>query len=384
MPRCCRSASFLTMFLFAASAAAQDFTQDLFNGRDLSGWHVTNCEVAVENGVLVLQGGNGLVRSDHRYANFTLELDWRARKDKEYDSGIYFRADLPMGARPWPTRYQVNLLQGQEGNVTTIPDAKSTGLIKAGQWNHFKLAVVGSQAAMEINGQHAWQVNNIEPASGYIGFQAEVAKGGQFEVRNIRITEHGYRSLFNGQDFAQWEGATANAAACWKVEEGLLLCTGQKGPWLRSNEQVEDFNLRLEYKLKAGGNSGVYVRIPKDGAHRGSDNKGTTVPSGVEVQILDDADERYKTLQAYQYSGSVYAIAPAKERVSKPAGAWNTLEINCAGPSYRITHNGVVVVDATSEQFPDLAARLKKGYLGLQNHSEEVWFRNIRVGPAMK
>jgi hypothetical protein len=362
---------------------AEGFTRQLFNGRDLEGWHISNCEAGVENGHLVLKSGNGFVRSDHRYGDFTLELQWRARQEKDYDSGIYFRAELPMGPRPWPTRYQINLLQGQEGNVTTVPAAKSTGLIKAGEWNQFKLTVIGSQASLEINGTPAWQVDNIEAASGYIGFQAEVPKGGQFEFRDIRLTEHGYRSLFNGQDLTHWEGATTDASACWKVEEGLLMCTGQKGPWLRSKEEFGDFNLRLEYKLKPGGNSGVYVRVPKNGAHRGSQVDGGAV-SGVEVQILDDEAERYKSLQAYQYSGSVYAIAAAQPRVSKPAGAWNTLEINCQGANYRITHNGEVVVDATAEQFPELARRQAKGFLGLQNHSEEVWFRNLRIGPAMK
>jgi hypothetical protein len=49
-----------------------------------------------------------------------------------------------------------------------------------------------------------------------------------------------------------------------------------------------------------------------------------------------------------------------------------------------VTHNGVVVLDATEKAFPELARRELRGYLGLQNHSAEVWFRDIRVGPAMK
>lgn len=190
-------------------------------------------------------------------------------------------------------------------------------------------------------------------------------------------------SLFNGKDLTGWEGAGSDASACWMVEDGLLVCTGQKGPWLRSKEQYGDFNLRLEYKLKPGGNSGVYVRVPKDGDHRGRDLNGGK-PSGVEIQILDDADPRYAKLKDYQYSGSVYAIAPAKQRVSLPAGSWNTLEINCLDSRYKITHNGTVIIDADEAEFPELKNRESKGYLGLQNHSEHVWFRNVRIGPAVK
>jgi hypothetical protein len=355
----------------------------LFNGQNLDGWTVTNCEARVENGSLVLKSGNGLVRAHHQYGDFTLELEWKARKAQMYDSGIYFRAELPSGPRPWPTRYQANLLEGLEGNVNNLKGAASTGLIKPGEWNHFKLTVVGSKAALAINGKPAWEADGIEPARGYIGLQAEVDKGGEFEFRNIRIVEHGYRSLFDGKDFSRdWEGADADASVCWKVEEGLLVCTGQKGPWLRSREQVGDFNLRLEYKLKPGGNSGVFVRVPKGGAHQGREKGGG--PSGTEIQILDDASERYKDIKPYQFSGSVYAIAPAREHVSLPAGHWNTLEINCVGTSYRITHNGVVIVDAAESEFPELKNREVRGYLGLQNHSEEVWFRNLRIGPPVR
>jgi hypothetical protein len=186
--------------------------------------------------------------------------------------------------------------------------------------------------------------------------------------------EPGYRPLFDGQSLAGWEGAGQPAEKCWKVEEGLLVCTGEKGPWLRSLEEFDDFNLRLEYRLKAGGNSGVYIRVPESGNHHGDG-------AGIEVQILDDAAERYRTLKAYQYTGSLYAIAPAKSHVARPVGEWNTLEINCRGLKYHVIHNGVEIIAADETTFPELAGRRTKGHLGLQNHSEEVWFRNVRIGP---
>src|SRR5687767_10903647 len=85
----------------ARPCVAEGVTRLLFNGRNLEGWHVSNCEAVVESECLVLKSGNGLVRTDHRYGDFTLELQWRARQEKDYDSGIYFRAELPMGPRPW-------------------------------------------------------------------------------------------------------------------------------------------------------------------------------------------------------------------------------------------------------------------------------------------
>jgi hypothetical protein len=350
----------------------------LFNGQNLDGWHVTGCEADVENGSLVLKSGNGLVRTDHRYGDFVLELDWKAQKPEKWDSGIYFRCELPPEGKPWPSRYQANLQQGREGNVGGLDGATSMGLVKPDDWNHFKLTLIGKTASLEINGKPAWKVDGVEATTGYIGLQSEVPGGGVFEFRNIRVTELGYKSLFNGHDLTRWEGGGDDAAKCWKVEDGMLVCTGEKGPWLRSKDQFDDFNLRLDYKLKPGGNSGVYCRVPLDGAH----NARKDGPAGTEIQILDDADKRYADIKPYQFCGSVYAIAPARQQVGRAAGTWNTLEINCRGMSYRITHNGIVVVDATEDEFTELKTRQVRGFLGVQNHNEHVWFRNVRVGPA--
>lgn len=188
--------------------------------------------------------------------------------------------------------------------------------------------------------------------------------------------EPNFRALFDGQTMTGWEGAAQPADTCWKVADGTLLCTGKKGTWLRSTEQFDDFNLRLEYKLKAGGNSGVFIRVPDKGTHRGDG-------AGIEVQILDDKAGRYRDIKPYQFTGSLYLIAPANQHVGKEVGEWNSLEINCRGTKYHVIHNGVQIVAADETTFPELKRRLTKGYLGLQNHNEEVWFRNLRIGPAL-
>lgn len=376
-----RCAGLWFLFTFLASLLDAGERHDgvrsrLLNGENLDGWQVTGCDVAVENGCLVLRGGDGFVRTDHPYRNFVLELEWRPSKSEKWDSGIYIRCQPPAEGQKWPDRYQINLLEGHEGNGIGLAGAESQGLIKKGEWNHFQLTVIGNVASLEINGQPAWTTSAIDNPIGHIGLQCEVPGGGQFEFREIYVTELGYESLFNGADLAGWEGGGAEAAACWSVEDGKLVCTGQPGPWLRCVRQYADFNLRLEYKLRAGGNSGVYVRVPEDGNHHGQG-------AGVEVQILDDADHRYAALEPWQYGASVYKIAAVRERVGRPPGSWNTLEINCRGSQYQVLHNGRTVVEADVREFPELAERQLRGYLGLQNHSEQVWFRNLRVGPAL-
>jgi hypothetical protein len=369
----------IAVVLVAAAGKAQEpkgAGLSLFDGQTLRGWHVTGCEAAVEEGALLLKEGDGFVRSDYRYRDFVLDLEWKAMKDEAWDSGIYFHAELPAEGRPWPARHQINLKQGQEGDLLGVKDAKGGGRAKPGEWNHFRLTVHSGTAALEINGEEAWRTDQLQTTEGYLGFQSEVPLGGQFLFRNIRVTELDMKPLFNGRDLAGWEGAGGKAESCWAVVDGAIACTGERGPWLRSAEQFGDFCLRLEYRLEPGGNSGVYVRVPEDGNHHGKD-------AGVEIQVLDDNHPKYADLKPYQYTGSVYAVVPAEPRVGLPAGQWNRLEINTAGDAYRITHNGVAVVDADAQSHPELAERLKQGFLGLQNHSTKAAFRNLRLGPPL-
>ncbi len=350
------------------------YATSLFDGKTLAGWQVTGCQIGVKDGAIAIEEGNGLLRTDSRYADFVLECDWKTSTPDRCDAGVYFRCELPPPGCPWPNRYRVHLRKGLEGNVAGLKGTVSQGLCKPGEWNRFKLTVIGTTAALKINGQPAWKADGLETPCGYICLQADVPGGGRFLFRNVRITELGYKSLFDGKTLAGWEEA-GGAGGCWKVEDGRLKCTGRRGSWLRGTGQHGDFNLRLEYRIKPGGNSGVYVRVPKDGDHHGPD-------SGVEIQILDDTHPRYAKLKPYQFTGSLYAIAAANPRVDLPPSQWHRLEINCRGLNYRVTHNGIVVVNAKPADFPELTRRRKSGYLGFQNHSEEVGYRNIRIGPA--
>jgi hypothetical protein len=162
----------------------------LFDGKTLAGWTVLTCEATVDNGDIFIKAGNGLVQTERKYGDFIFEFEWKALKPQEWDSGIYFRYDAVPKGSPWPPRYQANLRQNDEGNVGGLKGAKSTGLIKPGEWNQFKLTVRGTHAEMEINGKPAWQADGLQgPKESYIALQAEVPGGGQHRFRNIYITE---------------------------------------------------------------------------------------------------------------------------------------------------------------------------------------------------
>jgi len=322
-------------------------------------WQVVKGEPKVVDGVIAFPKGNAEIRGEHLQREFVLSFEWRGAVPGELS--VFFGAARKEG-NSWG--YAVNHDRSKDADRP----------IKPGEWNSVEIEVQGRTFRSKINGRESKSPRKKEPENGAITLYARVRDGSTLELRNLSIVEKGYRPLFNGKDLEGWTGG-GNAEDCWKVDAGLLQCTGAKGPWLRSNEEFGDFNLRLEYRLPPAGNSGVYVRVPPDGKHHGPG-------SGVEIQVLDDAHKSYAKLQKYQYTGSVYAVAPATQRVARPAGEWNSLEINCKGQTYRVVHNGETIVDVDEAKFPALKERRLQGFFGLQNHSSVVSFRNIRLGPA--
>lgn len=176
--------------LFAAAFAAEPARVPLFDGKTLDGWSAISCEAVVAQGEILIRDGNGLVQSQKKYADFIVEFEWKALKAEKWDSGLYFRYDTVPAGKPWPARYQANLRQGLEGNVDGLPGAKSTGLVRPGEWNRFKLTVRGTAASLEINGRPAWSGEGLQgPREGFLALQAEVPGGGQFRFRNLFVTE---------------------------------------------------------------------------------------------------------------------------------------------------------------------------------------------------
>jgi hypothetical protein len=375
----------LAFFGFVTTTLADEpagFHHVLFDGKTLNGWTIENeCEVDVVDGCIRLKSGHGWLRHDSRLRDFDLHVEWKTLKPAGYDAGIYIRASGD--GKPFPkTGYQINLLDGKEGNIPNLPGAESRGLVKpAGEWNTFDFHAVGETASLKINGQPAWTASGLKHADGWFGFQVEVPNGGQFLLKNIEVVELGYTSLFSGHDLTGWIGMGGAVEDCWFATDGILSCTGKKGPWLRSAIEYDDFNLRLDYLASKSCNSGVYIRVPEDGNHH-RDND-TLPPAGIEIQVLDDTAPEHVELKDFQYSASIYDFAGAKPHVCRPLGEWNSLEINCKGHQISTWHNGHFVANISAEENPLLALRQTKGFLGLQNHGTAVQFRNIRIGPAI-
>ncbi len=184
------------------------------------------------------------------------------------------------------------------------------------------------------------------------------------------------RALFNGKDLTGWQGMQG-APDNWGVKDGLLTCTGGKGAqWLATSEEFSDFDLNLEFNLPLNGNSGVFIRAPREGA---------PWVQGMEIQLLDDYGEKWKDLKPDQFTGAIYAAVAPSRRVTKKAGEWQTLRILCVGRSCSVWVNGEQVIEADLEKMAAKYGRkvpgLKRnsGLIGVQNHGDPVSFRKIVI-----
>lgn len=185
----------------------------------------------------------------------------------------------------------------------------------------------------------------------------------------------GFVPIFDGETLNGW----TNAVDGYDVEDGAISCIAERGGNLFTAKEYSDLVLRFEFRLPAGGNNGIGLRVP-EGGHPSQD--------GMEIQVLDNTAQRYAHLHPYQYHGSVYGIIPAKRGYLKPVGAWNEEEIRLVGRHVTVVLNGEVIVDgdldeATAngpmdgKEHPGLGR--KTGYIVLCGHGSKVQFRSMRV-----
>jgi hypothetical protein len=171
-----------------AVAAEEAKWENLFNGKDLSGWvRVNDVEFVVTNGNLRLVKGMGWLRTEKQYQDFVLEAEWRALVP-QYDSGFFIRAGS--AGKPWPDGvWQVNLLGAALGGLvkgtrTVVP--AETPPAPVNKWVKFRIEARGKKLTLDVDGERAWEFADFDAERGYIGIQVEEKS---FDFRNIRIQE---------------------------------------------------------------------------------------------------------------------------------------------------------------------------------------------------
>ena len=183
-------------------------------------------------------------------------------------------------------------------------------------------------------------------------------------------------NLFNGKNLDGWQRV---GDGVWMVlRDGTLLgqCDPQKPcqhqAWLYTEREFGEFDLRLDYWTRLGGNSGVSIRDSSRARWAvGAEWDRNRTPSHIGYEIQIGATQG----KTYEVSGSVYLFAPAKSGLQRPSD-WNTLEIESRNSGIRVRLNGVPV-----SEFPGVPDRPKTGPIGLQLHDRNsvIMFRNIRL-----
>lgn len=196
---------------------------------------------------------------------------------------------------------------------------------------------------------------------------------GEDSDESEKDTEPVYGSLFNGENLEGWQ--IIGTPDTWGVEDGILYTDGDGSGWLSTENRYDNFVIELEYRVPEGGNSGLFLRSPRE---------GNPAYEGLEIQILDDYADQYADLKPWQYTGSIYFEEAASKRVTKPAGEWQSLKVRAEGPEIQVTLNGELIVNTTLINYmnnvPSHPGLLKRsGFIGLQNHGDRVDFRNIKI-----
>jgi hypothetical protein len=162
-------------------------------------------------------------------------------------------------------------------------------------------------------------------------------------------------------------------AGSWGVRDGVLSTTGEGGGWLSTDREYDNFELDLDFRVQESGNSGVFLRAPRE---------GDPAYTGMEIQVLDDYSEEYASLRPWQYCGSLYGVVPAARGASRKANEWQHCRIVACGPRVTVSLNGLPVVDADLVAHMDQESshpglKRRSGYIGLQCHGGRIEYRNI-------
>lgn len=197
----------------------------------------------------------------------------------------------------------------------------------------------------------------------------------------------GWKLLFDGQTTNGWKMYQGKENDSWEVVDGTLHCkpfeTSTRRADIMTVEQYENFELIFDWKISFQGNSGVMFRVTEDFVE--------PYLTGPEYQVIDD--EGYPgDLKDTQLTGSTYDMYAASNQKINPIGEWNTSKLIANGNHIEHWLNGskVLEYEINSADWKKRKAGSKwneaasygiipKGYIDLQDHKNEVWFRNILI-----
>jgi Domain of Unknown Function (DUF1080) len=230
-----------------------------------------------------------------------------------------------------------------------------------------------------------------------LGAQAPKKEDAKKTEATMKADSTGWTQLFDGKTLNGWHGYNAPDAktkksdtsdTLWKVENGLLTVPPSHEGDTKGRRDIittgtyQEFDLRWEWKIAEGGNSGVKYFVLEDQPDA----------RGHEYQMIDDERHPDAKIGPHRQTAALYDVFPAHDRPMKPAGEWNSSEVIVKGN--HVTHilNGKTVLEydlgspelkaaIAKSKFKDLArfGTPLSGHILVQDHGDQVWFRKIEI-----
>ncbi len=421
---------------------------NLFDGKTLNGWTQKGgkANYKVANGTIigstVHNTPNSFLTTDKMYGDFILELDYKV--DPSMNSGIQIRSNsLPYYRNGRVHGYQVEIDPSERAWSAGIYDEARRGWLntlennkdaqkafKQNEWNHYRIEAIGDTLKTWINGVPAAYLIDDKTASGFIGLQVhgiskDHKEGTEIIWKNVKIItdnvskyskksdlspiytknelfgdeqKNGWKLLWDGKTTNGWRGARLDKfpEKGWVIKDGELTVLAAGGEESRAGGDIVtteifgDFELKLDFKITKGANSGIKYYVDTE------TNKGPGSSIGLEYQILDD--QEHPDAQKGNHEGSrtissLYDLIKADpKKPVNPIGEWNSAHIISKNNHVEHWLNGMKVLEykRKSKDFRKLVSESKyvkwpnfgeadKGLILLQDHGDLVSFRNIKI-----
>ncbi len=203
------------------------------------------------------------------------------------------------------------------------------------------------------------------------------------ELIDAPETEGEWTDLTSLDEWRNFKADTIGSA--WVLNGGVLTLTGKGGGDLITREEYDDFAFEMEWKISEGGNSGLMFHVAE------ADTLGATYHTGPEYQLLDNERHADAKIEKHR-AGDNYDLQKSTVETVKPAGEWNTtrLVVNDGQVEHYLNGEKVVEYELWTPEWEEMVANskfakfpayglAKTGHIALQDHGDEVSFRNIRV-----
>ena len=385
--------------------------QLLFDGKTLDGWRDYNGKELtgpweVVKGMIQADGqgddAHGYIVTDKEYENFDLQWDWKISKGG--NSGmLYHVVEQPYYKVPYVTGPEYQLIDDENWEAVNgsaleewqrcavdyamyVPDFAKRKLRPAGKWNTSRIVFDNGHVTYYLNGEKtvefdAWTQDWFKRKNS--GKWENAPEYGLAKKGHICLQDHGYpawfrnikikelprktveKDLLNGKDTQGW---VVYGTDPWYMENGELIC--ESGPdntygYFGTEEYYDDFDLTLEFKQEANGNSGVFIRSTVDGVK----------VRGWQVEVAPPGNDTGGVYESYG-RGWLFQIPEEKENILK-YGDWNKMRIRLEGNHLQSWLNGEPMTDITDEKIGQ-----GKGRICLQIHSGggiKVRWRNFHI-----